>query len=154
MHKQTILDRIEIVWNGQISLRFAKQIVDRDGTVVSTEPHRAILQPGRDIDAQMATVNSHLVGILNYPGANAREIGRVKALASIAWTNEGREALLRTEFHPRPGEGPGEPSDMAQPACVTTKAKASTPPSASARAGSASITTSCFSASATIADSR
>lgn len=88
MHKQTVVDQIEIVRNGQIQIRMAKEVVDDDGSVLSREWHRSAVAPGEDIDAQMAAVNEHLTSGLNYPAVSANDIARIHAVADVTWTQD------------------------------------------------------------------
>ena len=60
--KQTILDRIEILRDGTMQIRFAIQVVE-DGNVLANDWHRTALPPGTDLTAQMAAVNDHLVSM-------------------------------------------------------------------------------------------
>lgn len=88
MKKQTIIDQIEIKPCGTIQVRFAKQIVDSDGTVLSSDWHRTMLPPGHDIDAQMAAVNAHL-GTLKCKAVDCSEIDTmVRPLLPIVWTDK------------------------------------------------------------------
>lgn len=59
IEKRTIVDQREITANSIIQIRFRKEIVE-DGKVLSFQYHRTTLQPGDDLDAQMAVVNAHL----------------------------------------------------------------------------------------------
>lgn len=97
MHKQTVLDQIEITRDGTIGLRFAKEVVDDDGTVISKEWHRTALPPGTDIDGQMEAVNNHLAADLKCAPVAASEIARVHALTPIVWTKAVREAQARKD---------------------------------------------------------
>ncbi len=88
MHKQTILDQIEITRDGTINLRFAKEIVDDDGSVIGSEWHRTAIPPGQDVDAQIAAVNEHLVTHLKCSPVAASELQRVKTLLPMVWTDD------------------------------------------------------------------
>ena len=59
IEKRTILGQIEIKPNGVVQVRLLKQIVENGG-VLAQEPHRTIIEPGRDVDDVMAAVNLHL----------------------------------------------------------------------------------------------
>lgn len=89
MKKQTILDQTEILRDGTLQLRFAKQIIDDDGTVISTGWHRTTLPPGHDIDAQIVMVNEYLVSNHKCAAIHPSEINEhIKPHAKIAWTPE------------------------------------------------------------------
>lgn len=94
MKKQTVVDQIEITRNGTIQLRIAKELVDDDGTILTSSWHRTSLPPGHDIDAQMAAVNAHLTQGLGFPSVSASDIDRVKTLAAPAWTDDVVQAYL------------------------------------------------------------
>lgn len=90
MRKQTIIDQIEITRNGTIQLRFAKEIVDEDGVILSSEWHRTALPPGADLATQMEAVNAHLTELRANP-VDASEIARVAALVPIVHTKKVRD---------------------------------------------------------------
>lgn len=87
MKKQTILDKIEIERDGAFGLRFAKQIVDDDGTVLHSEWHRTMLPPGGDLDRQMAAVNANLAE-MGAATVETHELARVKTLTPAVWTKD------------------------------------------------------------------
>jgi hypothetical protein len=86
--RQTVVDQIEITRDGTIGVRCAKEIIDDDGTVLTSQWHRTVLPPGTDIDAQMALVNQHLTGGLKEAAVSASDIARIKTVAPVAWTDE------------------------------------------------------------------
>jgi len=92
MKKQTIIDQIEITRDGTIQVRFAKQVVDDDGTVLNSAYHRTAFPPGHDIDAQMAAVNENLVRDLKCMPVDAAEIARIKAVTPVVWTKAVKDA--------------------------------------------------------------
>jgi hypothetical protein len=87
MRKQTVLDQIEIARDGIIRLRFAKEIVDDDNTVLAREWHRATLAPGQDIEAQIEAVNAQLPAMSCAP-IGASDIARIGAVAPVVWTDD------------------------------------------------------------------
>ena len=48
LEKQTVVDKIEVVENGNVQVRTATRIVE-DGNVISTSYHRHVLSPGADL---------------------------------------------------------------------------------------------------------
>lgn len=48
LEKQTIVDKIEILENGNVQVRTATRIVE-DGNVISSTYHRHVLAPGADL---------------------------------------------------------------------------------------------------------
>ncbi len=79
MHKQTILDTIELHRDGRIGLRFAQQVIDDDGTVLSSAWLRRDCAPGTDLSAEIADLNAALVAAR---GASI-EPGDVERLSQI-----------------------------------------------------------------------
>lgn len=65
IEKRTVVDQREVTASGVVQIRLRKEIV-QDGKVLSYEYHRTSLQPGDDLDAQMAAVNAHLAA-MGYP---------------------------------------------------------------------------------------
>lgn len=88
MNKQTVIDQIEILRDGTINVRMAKEVVDDDGTVIASAWHRTSFPPGHDIDAQMAAVSKNLVDDLGYPAIQNSCIARVKVASAAYWTPE------------------------------------------------------------------
>jgi hypothetical protein len=79
--KQTIIDRIEITRTGHIQIRFELLIVE-NGTEIASTWHRTSIEPGGNVDFQLAAVNAHLQAMGKLPIENA-EIPRLKAIASF-----------------------------------------------------------------------
>ena len=82
--KQTIVDQIEITRSGHIQIRFGLLIVE-GGVELSHEWHRTAIEPGGDVDAQMAAVNANLVS-LGKAQCPATEVIRVKAIVGVVHT--------------------------------------------------------------------
>lgn len=81
--KQLIIDQIEVTKNGTIQIRMHK--LSSDGDMLGN--HRTAIEPGGDIDAQIAAVNAHMgsEGFAPIPDA---DVARVKATAAATWTPE------------------------------------------------------------------
>jgi hypothetical protein len=81
--KQLIIDQIEVTKNGTIQIRMHK--LSSDGDMLGN--HRTAIEPGGDIDAQIAAVNTHMgsEGFAPIPDA---DVARVKATAAATWTPE------------------------------------------------------------------
>lgn len=62
MEKRVVVDQItiDVRSGGHTLLRFCKQIVDDDGTVLSEQYHRTSVAPGGDVAAQLELVDDHL----------------------------------------------------------------------------------------------
>lgn len=87
MYKQTRLDKTEIFGDGTIEVRFARELVDDDGTVTGMGSYTTVCEPGVDIDARFAAENEHFTANNIVPVGPA-DIARVKALAQTVWTAE------------------------------------------------------------------
>lgn len=85
MKKQSVIDQIEILRDGNIQVRMALEILDDDGTVLSKAYHRTAMPPGHDINAQMNAVNAHL-GQMRHAPVTTGEISRLHAVAGAIWT--------------------------------------------------------------------
>lgn len=84
MIKRTVIDRIEILQDGTVQLRLAKQVVDGEKILMS-EPHRTVIEPGINADDQMAAVNAHLTA-MGWPAC--KDYADVKAHCTVAHTLE------------------------------------------------------------------
>lgn len=94
MIKQTVIDRIEISRDGTINIRMAKEVIDDDGTVISSGWHRTVLPPGLNIDAQFAAVNENLVRGLKCSPVAASDIERLKAVVPVVHTKAVKDAYV------------------------------------------------------------
>ena len=54
MFKRSVLNQITQCADGSIHLRFLKQVVDDDGAVIASVPHRAVVHPKQDPEKVMA----------------------------------------------------------------------------------------------------
>ena len=81
--KQLIIDQIEVTQNGTIQIRMHK--LSSDGDMIGN--HRTAIEPGGDIDAQIAAVNAHM-GSEGYAAIPDADVVRVKATAAATWTPE------------------------------------------------------------------
>ena len=86
IEQQTIIDQIEIVRNGAVQIRFGLLVVE-NGVEIAHQWHRTLVEPGGDVDAQIAAVNTHLVQMNRLP-CPATETARVKAIAQLVHTAE------------------------------------------------------------------
>lgn len=77
---RTVVDQIECTRSGELQVRLLKQVIE--GAVSVSEPHRLIIEPGEDIDARVADVNSHL-DQLGFPAIDEASVARIKRLAAV-----------------------------------------------------------------------
>ena len=66
LEKQVVIDKIEVLEDGQIQIRQATKIME-DNKEISKTYHRWVLQPGQNVDKQT---------------------NKVKAIAQATWTEE------------------------------------------------------------------
>ena len=81
--KQLIIDQIEVTSNGTIQVRMHK--LSSDGDLLGN--HRTSLPPATDINAQVATVNSHMA-TENYSAIPDADVVKLTAICNAAWTAE------------------------------------------------------------------
>ena len=81
--KQLIIDQIEVTKNGTIQIRMHK--LSSDGDMLGN--HRTAIEPGGDIDAQIAAVNAHM-GSKGFAPIPDADVAKVKATAAATWTPE------------------------------------------------------------------
>ena len=81
--KSLIIDQIELTQNGTIQVRMHK--LSSDGDNIGN--HRTAIEPGGDIDAQMAAVNAHMA-TENFAPIPQADVDRLKSIAAAAWTPE------------------------------------------------------------------
>ena len=76
IQKRTVVDLRQVSENGIIMIRFRKELVE-NGNVLSFGYHRTALEPGGDLDKQMAVVNAHLVAMECKPVADYASVRRI-----------------------------------------------------------------------------
>ena len=81
--KQLIIDQIEVTQNGTVQVRMHK--LSSDGDMIGN--HRTAIEPGGDIDAQIAAVNNHMA-TENFAPIPDADAAKLKAIALAAWTPE------------------------------------------------------------------
>ena len=84
IEKKTIIDRIEIDRDGAISIRFGLLLVD-GGIEIDCKWHRTAVEPGGDIDAQLAAVDAHLSSA-GKATVDRNGIDRLKDVAALVHT--------------------------------------------------------------------
>jgi hypothetical protein len=86
IEKKTVVDKVEVDRNNVVSVRFARLLVE-DGKEIATEYHRAVVEPGTDIDRLLAAVNKSIVDDLR--GAAVSEgTDLIRTVAGIVHTPE------------------------------------------------------------------
>lgn len=78
LEQRTVIDQIEIDRFGNVNVRFAKEIVNKN-VVIAKEWHRTSFPPGSDIDSQIAVVDAHLESM----GAKKTDTARITELKAI-----------------------------------------------------------------------
>ncbi|MBT1154379.1 hypothetical protein J1C56_02110 [Aminobacter anthyllidis] len=79
MHKLTVLNQITLCADGSIGLQLLKQVINDDGTVFFSEPHRSVVDPDMEPGNQMVAVNEHLAE-MGYPPLPADMLGHVEKM--------------------------------------------------------------------------
>lgn len=79
--KKTVFSQLEVLSTGVIQVRLEKQTFDGEKMVVR-DYHRTSLEPGDDLDAQMAAVNAHLAQ-MGYPPVDPDSFDRVRAIVAV-----------------------------------------------------------------------
>jgi len=82
--KKTVVDRMEILENGIIQVRFGLVLIE-DGEEISRTYHRTSLPPGTNIDSQMIAVNNNLSD-MKKETVSTTEIDKIKDHANVSWT--------------------------------------------------------------------
>lgn len=98
IEKRTVVDQIEVTRSQYVQLRIGLLIVD-DGVEVDCKWHRTAIEPGGDVDRQMAVVNAHLKGMGKVP-VGAEDIARVRQVVAAVHTPEA-VAAFRASLPPQ-----------------------------------------------------
>lgn len=84
IEQRTILDQLEIIRSGHIQVRLGLLLVE-DGKELASQWHRTTIEPGGDVQAQLAAVNLHLVQMGKMPLALI-EIQHIEAVSQLIHT--------------------------------------------------------------------
>lgn len=95
IEKRTVVDQIEIARSGYVQIRFGLLLVD-DGNEINCKWHRTAIEPGGNVDAQIAVVNSHLAAMGKSPVGQA-DIDRIKSFAKVAHTPDVVAAFVASQ---------------------------------------------------------
>ena len=87
IEKRTIVDQIEVTISGHVQIRFAVQLVEH-GRVIEQKWHRTAVEPGGDVDAQLALVSENLEALGKARLVDAAGVRRVKDIAQVVHTPE------------------------------------------------------------------
>jgi len=117
IEKKTIVDQIEVARSGFIQIRFGLLLID-DGQEIDCKWHRTSIEPGGDVDAQIAAVNAHLAQ-MGKAAVDTDRIEGIKKIAATVHTSElvdqyrkARDAALSVDDELG---GPGAPARTASP---------------------------------------
>ena len=86
IEKKTVIDQTEITRSGCIQIRFGLLLIE-DGKEIDCKWHRTIVEPGGNVDAQIAAVNAHLQ-LMGKAAVDAAEVGLVRSVAGLVHTPE------------------------------------------------------------------
>lgn len=89
IEKKTVVDQIEITRNGTVQIRLGLLLIE-DGREIGCSWHRTAIQPGGDVDAQIAAVNADITTrpTLRAQPINPDDIPRIKQFCDLAHTPE------------------------------------------------------------------
>jgi hypothetical protein len=87
MEKRTVLDHYLVQADGHILIRFCKQIVDDDGTILASEYHRTSVNPDQSVEEIMAMVNTNLEAMGNAK-VDLTEVTPIASVKDIACPTE------------------------------------------------------------------
>ena len=82
IEKKTVVDQITVTRFGHVHLRFGLLVVE-DGVEIGHQWHRTAVEPGGDVDAQIALVNEHLTR-MGFKVVDAADIAMTKAVVKAA----------------------------------------------------------------------
>lgn len=82
--KKTVVDQIEILRSGPIQVRLGLLLLE-EGKEVDCKWHRTSIEPGIDVDLQMASVNAHLIQ-LGKAQVEIEDLSRIKAIVALIHT--------------------------------------------------------------------
>lgn len=94
IEKRTVFSRAECTAIGTLQIRLEKQMVE-NGVVLAKGYHRTVIEPGDDVDAQIARVNAHLV-LMGCQPIDAEAVTRIKRLATAEHTADRVTAFRST----------------------------------------------------------
>lgn len=77
--------------SGVVLLKMEKQIIDDDGSILFSEPHRTSVAAGGDLYLQMALVNSNLVQ-MKFDPIPLDEIAKLQDIFLVDWVDASRKA--------------------------------------------------------------
>lgn len=89
IEKRTVIDQIEVTRDGHIQLRLGLLIIE-DGVEVVCQWHRTSIEPGGDIDATIAAVNTDITtrDTLKAKAIEAEKVPLLKSICKVVHTPE------------------------------------------------------------------
>lgn len=60
MEKRTVFQSATLLENGTVDIKLRKEVVDDDGRVWFSEPHKRIVEPGSDLAEEIDVIGGHL----------------------------------------------------------------------------------------------
>lgn len=91
MPRVLTLDQAEVTGNGSIGIQLGLRYLDEDGTEISKTPLRRMVDPGGDLDASIADLNTYLVAN-KYPEMTEAQVTLLHALDTAARADPEIEA--------------------------------------------------------------
>lgn len=87
IEKKTIIDQIEVTRTGHVQIRFGILLIE-DGVEISCNWHRTTVEPGGDVDAQIAAVNTGITTQLKATPVEADKVPLLKNICDLVHTPE------------------------------------------------------------------
>jgi hypothetical protein len=89
IEKKTVIDQIEVTRSGHVQVRLAILVIE-DGIEISSRWHRVTVDPGGDVDAAIAAVNTDITtrDTLKASPIDAGKIPLLKSICKVAHTPE------------------------------------------------------------------
>lgn len=80
--EETVIDKIEILEDGQIQIREATKVF-KDGVEISKTYWRCVIAPDKDLDTLTIT-----------PNTTTEDLAKVKAIAGQVWTKKVKDKYI------------------------------------------------------------
>lgn len=82
IEKKTIIDQIEVTRTGHVQIRFGLLVLE-DDVELASQWHRTSVEPGGNVDNQLAAVNAHLQQ-MNKAQIETTDIPKLKQIVALA----------------------------------------------------------------------
>lgn len=97
MRKQTVFDHLSVDSYGNVNIRFAKQVIDDDGAVISNQWVRTSMFPGQDTEQHLSVITAAVDGFAAPDDKEYDIIRSVKALVDTPEKVADYETKVRSK---------------------------------------------------------